>query len=240
MSEGRILSRQFSHGIEEKHGKHHIPPGFRSKFFNISQVKLLSCMLTLRKNLIKVKQETSIQKWKKGRMNKKNKLTKKRRPSCPLWSSGYRSCHWTHGSRVQTRPRTMGFLRAIKICSTTTFGGEIHTSLPCHFILRNIKETYGLWKRDFVDKIHSHISQSFSCFATRCLSWLLPESCGGWIGIDYTQMRNVCILAVLGTPCAIILRNSNSKGDRKTNKERRAVYVSKPAVCINSALHELL
>lgn len=66
MSEGRILSRQFSHGIEEKHGKHHIPPGFRSKFFNISQVKLLSCMLTLRKNLIKVKGKKQYTKMKEG------------------------------------------------------------------------------------------------------------------------------------------------------------------------------
>jgi hypothetical protein len=25
------------------------------------------------------------------------------------WSSGYRACHWTQGSRVQTRPRTIDY-----------------------------------------------------------------------------------------------------------------------------------
>jgi hypothetical protein len=36
----------------------------------------------------------------------------------PLCSSGQCACHWTQGSRIQTRLRGDGFLRAIKIRST--------------------------------------------------------------------------------------------------------------------------
>jgi hypothetical protein len=41
-----------------------------------------------------------------------------------------RACHWTQGSRVQTRPRTMDF-RGDKIRSTPSFGGEVKPSVPC-------------------------------------------------------------------------------------------------------------
>jgi hypothetical protein len=35
-----------------------------------------------------------------------------------------------------------GFLRAIKIHSTTSFGGEVKPQAPCRKILRHNKETY--------------------------------------------------------------------------------------------------
>jgi hypothetical protein len=40
------------------------------------------------------------------------------------------SLHWTQGSRVQTRPKTMDF-KGDKIRSTPSFGGEVKPSVPC-------------------------------------------------------------------------------------------------------------
>jgi hypothetical protein len=39
-----------------------------------------------------------------------------------------------------------GFLRAIKICSTTFFGGELKLSAPCCKISHHVKEPCGIWK----------------------------------------------------------------------------------------------
>jgi len=39
-------------------------------------------------------------------------------------------------------------------------------------------------KEILVGKIHGYFSSSFSCFATRCLCWLLSECSGGWIRND--------------------------------------------------------
>jgi hypothetical protein len=36
------------------------------------------------------------------------------------------------------------FLRAIKICSLTSFGGEEKPSAPCHKILRHVKDPCGV------------------------------------------------------------------------------------------------
>jgi hypothetical protein len=54
------------------------------------------------------------------------------------WYNDYRACHWTQGSRVQTRPRTMDF-KGGKIHSTTSFGEEVKLSAP-YKILRHVKE----------------------------------------------------------------------------------------------------
>jgi hypothetical protein len=35
-----------------------------------------------------------------------------------------------------------GFLRAIKIRSTTSFGGKVKQSVPCHTILRHVKDPF--------------------------------------------------------------------------------------------------
>jgi hypothetical protein len=40
-----------------------------------------------------------------------------------------RACHWTQGTRVQTRARTMDF-KGDKIRSTPSFGGEVKPSVP--------------------------------------------------------------------------------------------------------------
>jgi hypothetical protein len=46
------------------------------------------------------------------------------------WCNGYRACHRTQGSRVQTRP-TDGLSRTIKICSKTSCGGKVKPSARC-------------------------------------------------------------------------------------------------------------
>jgi hypothetical protein len=40
-----------------------------------------------------------------------------------------------------------GFLRAIKICSTPSFGWEVNPEVPCHKILRHVKDplTYQIY-----------------------------------------------------------------------------------------------
>jgi hypothetical protein len=48
---------------------------------------------------------------------------------CSRWYSGYRGWHWNQGSRVRNR------LRTIKICSTTSFGGEAKPSATCKILL---------------------------------------------------------------------------------------------------------
>jgi hypothetical protein len=46
-------------------------------------------------------------------------------------------------------------LRTIKIRCTTSFGGEIKPSAPCHKILRHVKYPYSM-KQILVGKIHGH------------------------------------------------------------------------------------
>jgi hypothetical protein len=58
------------------------------------------------------------------------------------------------------------FLTATKISNTTSFGGEVKPTVPCHKILRHVKDPYSM--RDIlVGNIHEHFSPSFSCFTTR-------------------------------------------------------------------------
>jgi hypothetical protein len=61
-----------------------------------------------------------------------------------------------------------GFLMAMKILSTTSFGAEVMPTVPCDEILRHVKYPCSM-KEMAVGKIHGH-SSSFSCLATRCLS----------------------------------------------------------------------
>jgi hypothetical protein len=46
---------------------------------------------------------------------------------CSRWSSGYRACHRAQGLRL-TPAEDDGFLRAIRIRSTTSFGGKVKPS----------------------------------------------------------------------------------------------------------------
>jgi hypothetical protein len=52
-------------------------------------------------------------------------------------------------------------LRAIKLWSTTSFGGEVKPSVQCCKILRYVKFSGG-WQRYFSDKINGRFSPSFS------------------------------------------------------------------------------
>jgi hypothetical protein len=81
-----------------------------------------------------------------------------------------------------------GFLRTIKIRSTTSFGGEVKPTAPRRKILRHVKELCGVWKIYFVGNIRRHFSPSFSRFTTSCLYWYFPESFGGWIRMIRSQM----------------------------------------------------
>jgi hypothetical protein len=58
--------------------------------------------------------------------------------SHPRWSSGYRACHWTQGSLVQTWPWTM------ELRCTTSFGKEVKPSVPCRKMLQRVKYSYSM------------------------------------------------------------------------------------------------
>jgi hypothetical protein len=59
-----------------------------------------------------------------------------------------------------------GFLRAIKICNTPSFGGEVKPSSPCRKILRHVKNSTGM-KEIFRRQNPSFPSPRSSQFATR-------------------------------------------------------------------------
>jgi len=50
------------------------------------------------------------------------------------------------------------FLMAIKVYSTTSFGGEEKLLVPCRKIVGHVKEPYRYEKRYFVGKIHGYFS----------------------------------------------------------------------------------
>jgi hypothetical protein len=90
-----------------------------------------------------------------------------------------------------------GFLREIKILSTTFFIGEAVFPSPCRNIL-HVKEPCGIKKR-FRWKVHRHFSPSFSWFATRCLCWLIPESMNqGWLELRWGRTVDQIMVAVHG------------------------------------------
>jgi hypothetical protein len=74
-----------------------------------------------------------------------------------------------------------GFLRAIKVRSTTSFGQEVKPAVPCRKILRHVKDPYKVWKEILRMQNSAIFSLSFSWFAAGYLCWLLPESSGGWL-----------------------------------------------------------
>jgi hypothetical protein len=80
-----------------------------------------------------------------------------------------------------------GFLRAIKIRSTSSFGGEVEPLAPFRKFSRHIKNPYSM-KEILVGKIHGNFSPSFSCFATNCLSGYCQTALVGELGMIRTQM----------------------------------------------------
>jgi hypothetical protein len=81
-----------------------------------------------------------------------------------------------------------GLLRAINIHRTSCFGGEVKPSIPCHELLRHVKELYRYEKRYFVTKIFGYLFQNFCCFTTVCLEYLLPGNSVYEYGMFGTQM----------------------------------------------------
>jgi hypothetical protein len=69
-----------------------------------------------------------------------------------------------------------GFLKVIKICSITSFGGKVKPSIPCYKILWHVKEPYRYEKIYFIGKIQGHFLPSLSYFPTRCQRGLVDES----------------------------------------------------------------
>jgi hypothetical protein len=54
--------------------------------------------------------------------------------------------------------RGHGFLRAIKIRSMSSFGGEVNPSAPCRKNLRHVKEPYEYERQNYADKTHHLLS----------------------------------------------------------------------------------
>jgi hypothetical protein len=79
-----------------------------------------------------------------------------------------------------------GFLTVIKIHSMTAFLGEVKPAVPCCKILWHVKDPYSM-REILTGKIHRHMLLRVSCSATRCVCWLLPESCGGQIRNNYNS-----------------------------------------------------
>jgi hypothetical protein len=72
-----------------------------------------------------------------------------------------------------------GFLRAIKICSTPSFGWEVKPEVPCRKILRHVEDPlrhFTCWQAKF-----SPLRPSIPPNCPRCLLVGLPQSSGGWV-----------------------------------------------------------
>jgi hypothetical protein len=90
----------------------------------------------------------------------------------------------------------------------------IKPSVPCRKTLWHVKESYWYESRYLLSKIHDHFSPSVSCFATRCSASYCDTALVDESGMIRTQMGTHSIsvmIIVLGTPCAISLRNSDSE-----------------------------
>jgi hypothetical protein len=70
-----------------------------------------------------------------------------------------------------------GFLRAINISGTTSFGGEVNPVVRSYKILRRVKYPCSM-KEILAGKIHGHFSLNFSFLATLSLL-VAAESSGG-------------------------------------------------------------
>jgi hypothetical protein len=93
-----------------------------------------------------------------------------------------------------------GFLWAVKVLSTNSFGGEVKPAIPCRFYMLY---PYSMW-----EILRRQNSRTFLHIVS-ALWWLLPES-----SVDESRMirtkigkhnRSV-IVAVYGTPCTILPR----------------------------------
>jgi hypothetical protein len=123
----------------------------------------------------------------------------------------------TTGPKVRRFAPSRGrwILRAIKICSTTRFGGEIKPSAPSRKILLYVKEPHGVRKRYLQSQqkftaICSLVSPAFLTGVSAGYSQTALVDEWGMITTQMeTQNRSVTV-AMLRTPCAIPPRYSNS------------------------------
>jgi hypothetical protein len=85
-----------------------------------------------------------------------------------------------------TGPNVCGFkpgkrrwiFKGDKSPNTTYFGGKVKPPVHCSKILRHVKNPYSM--KEIIRLQNSRqFSPRFSCFETRCLCWLVPDSSGG-------------------------------------------------------------
>jgi hypothetical protein len=74
--------------------------------------------------------------------------------------------------------RDVGFLRAIKVRSTPSFGGEVKPEAPCHNILRYVKNYLQVWTRILLKAKFSFISPIPPVCCQKTLLVVLTESSG--------------------------------------------------------------
>jgi hypothetical protein len=77
---------------------------------------------------------------------------------------------------------------AIKIRSTTSFGGVAKPSAPSRKILIRVKERYEYEKRYFVGKIHVHFRQVFTALTLGVSAGYYPRSLVDESGMIRLQM----------------------------------------------------
>jgi hypothetical protein len=64
------------------------------------------------------------------------------------------------GPKGSNQAEDTGFLRAIKVCSTTSFRGEVKLAVPCRKILQHVKDPCSM-KEILTGYIHGHFLQNF-------------------------------------------------------------------------------
>jgi hypothetical protein len=132
----------------------------------------------------------------------------------------FTSCRYVH-TRLLLDPRFAGsnsaedngFLRAIKIRSATSFGGEVKLTVSFHKIygmLKNPTSMKEILLRKNSAAIYRQVSPTslLGFSAGNCLRALVDES-GMIRTLIGKQNRSVMVVAY-GTPCTIPHRNSNS------------------------------
>jgi hypothetical protein len=81
---------------------------------------------------------------------------------------GLKVCGFKHG-------RGEGILRAIKTCSTPSFGGEVKTKIPCRKILRFVKYHLGSMNKILCKAKFIIFFARFSCLLLRDTSGIIAR-----------------------------------------------------------------
>jgi hypothetical protein len=94
--------------------------------------------------------------------------------------------HWTQGSVVQTRQKTMDF-KGDKVRSTSSFGAEVRPSAPCRKILWHFKNPTNMKKI----LRSSKIQRSFLLHVSLANRWLLIKVCQRALVHESGMIRNI-------------------------------------------------